>query len=549
MTKPFSGNFRSDIRGAVLVPLRVLTLAMVLVVVAACQRVGMEGPESPGVRAAPPVVGAGGVDEAAGDRASRSLTPDRGALPAVEVDLKDLDPILHSQTARDEHLQERSLFWQAFWTTRSRGHFERYLERMGQYHTLVDGELEARGLPASLRYLPIVESGYHHSIRSRAGATGLWQLMAPTARDLDLLVDGIVDDRRDPVEATRAALDYLTYLHGEFDSWFLALAAYNAGPGRVGRILAAHVPDQELSGDERYLLALPHFPAETREFVPRFLAAAALASDPEAYGLLPVDASRALIYDEVVVPDATSLDVVARAAGVDEDEVVDLNPHYLRGYTPPGEERVVRVPRGVAETFAVNYAQIPPDERVSFVEHQVASGETLSHIARRYGVTLSELQGTNGNLDPRRLQIGQRLVIPLGGGTAAGTQVASANTGATGAAGGGGGDGAARSNQGGAGNGTVTHVVDSGDSLWTISRRYGVAVDDLRDRNGLDGEAVLQPGQELEVEGAVRFYTVRSGDTWGGIAQRFGVSSSALARANGRTTNQIIRVGEELRIP
>ncbi len=514
------------------VSLRVLALTVLLILVAGCQRAGMERPESPGVRGAAPVVGVAGTEDAVRDRAARGLISERDALPAVEVDPVDLDRILDSWVARDDHLQDRARFWEAFWTTRSRDHFERYLERMGQHHAFVDAELEARGLPASLRYLPIVESGYHHSIRSRVGATGLWQLMAPTARDLDLLVDGIVDDRRDPVASTRAALDYLTYLHGEFDSWFLALAAYNAGQGRVGRILDAHVSDRSLSGDEQYLQALPHLPAETREFVPRFLAAAALASDPEAHGLRPVDGSRAVVYDEVLVPDATSLDVVARAAGVDEDEIVDLNPHYLRGYTPPGQERVVRVPRGTSETFAVNYAQIPPDERVSFVEHRVASGETLSHIARRYGVSVGELQGANGNLDPRRLQIGQQLVIPLGGVTA-GTQVAAANT----------------AGQAGSGNGTVTHVVDSGESLWTISRRYGVGVDEIRDRNGLDEGAVLQPGQELDVEGAARFYTVRSGDTWGGIAQRFGVSAGALARANGRSTNQIIRVGEELRIP
>jgi len=533
MTNQCSGGSGLEADGVQSMPLRLLALTVLLLLTVGCQRAGVERPEAPGARGAPSVVGIGDAASTAGDRAARSLISDRDALPTVEVDPVDLDPILDSRVARDEHLQDRARFWEAFWTTRSRDHFERYLERMGQYHALVDAELEGRGLPASLRYLPIVESGYHHSIRSRVGATGLWQLMAPTARDLDLLVDGIVDDRRDPVASTRAALDYLTYLHGEFDSWFLALAAYNAGQGRVGRILDAHVPDRSLSGDEQYLHALPHLPAETREFVPRFLAAAALASDPEIHGLRPVDGSRALVYDEVLVPDATSLDVVARAAGVGEDDIVELNPHYLRGYTPPGQERVVRVPRGTSETFAVNYAQIPPDERVSFVEHQVASGETLSHIARRYGVSVGELQGANGNLDPRRLQIGQRLVVPLGGATA-GAQVA-AN--------------AAGAGRAGSGNGTVTHVVDSGESLWTISRRYGVGVAEIRDRNGLDEGAVLQPGQELDVEGAVRFYTVRSGDTWGGIAQRFGVSASALARTNGRSTNQIIRVGEELRVP
>jgi len=531
-----------------------LGLALAILVVGGCQRAGMEPPEAPVPEVATDPATA--PSEQADQPAVRSpgMALPSGALPVPEVEVNGVDPILHARVGQDPHLQERTEFWKSFWTSRSRGHFERYLDRMGAWDAFVDGELAARGMPASLRYLPIVESGYHHSIRSRVGATGLWQLMAPTARGLGLTVDGIVDDRRDPVASTRAALDYLTELHGQFDSWFLALSAYNAGPGRISRILARHAPDEAMPGDERYLRARAHFPAETREFVPRFFAAAALASNPEAYDLPPVNGARRVQFDEVVVPDATSLDVVATAAGVDEDQVLALNPHYHRGFTPPGAERVVRVPEGHGSGFAQAFAQIPPDERISFMEHAVAQGETLTHIARRYGVSVSELTGANGGLDPRRLQIGQRLVVPVGGSGTGGpgtSQVAQASGGA---------DSSAGQNASGAGNGSqsqsdqsqpTVHVVSSGENLWTISRRYGVGVNELRSMNGLGNNAVLQPGQELAVgsNGAPRLHRVRPGDTWGGVAQRYGIPTSDLARANGRSTTDVIRVGEELQVP
>jgi membrane-bound lytic murein transglycosylase D len=523
---------------------RVLLSLGILVVVASCQRAGMEPPTGPAPTTAEP------RDEGvmAGDGAIPAIHPLIAPLGPAKVEMDELDPILHTAIAHDALMRERAAFWADFWTTRSRSYFERYLERMGQYQHLVDRELEERGLPPSLRYLPIVESGYHHGVTSRAGATGLWQLMPATARGLGLLVDGVVDDRRDPVGSTTAALDYLEELYAQFDSWALALSAYNAGPGRVGRLLDQHVREEGLTPDERYLRVRSHLPAETREFVPRFFAAAILASDPERYGFAPIDTSRSFLFDEVVVPDATSLDVIARAAGVPEAEIVELNAHYTRGFTPAGHQRVVRVPAGTAPVFEVNFAQVPPEERISFVEHVVARGETLSHIARRYGVTVAELTGANGGLDPRRLQIGQRLVVSIAGNGASGVASSSSV---------GGGSGtttttsatAAPAANGGPDNGARQHTVAAGENLWTIARRHGVSVSDLQRWNGLRDGQVLRPGQELSVGAGARLHPVAPGDTWSGIARRYGVATSALARANGRTTGDVIRVGEELLIP
>jgi LysM repeat protein len=382
-----------------------------LVVAAGCQRVGVHAPEPvaprPGMTAVPVVQPGEATAERPAERAAR------GQLPRVEV-TPGLDPIIHSPSANHPDLEDRVAFWVDHWTGRGAGTFQAYLERMAIWEGWVEVELEARGLPQSLKYLPIVESGYHEIVVSRAGATGMWQLMPGTARELGLSVGTVVDDRRDPVAATRAALDYLERMHGMFGSWFLALAAYNAGPGRIGQIVRPSAGDGPLD-DTHYVSFRPRMPAETRDFVPRFLAAARLARDPEGHGFERPEPRMALAWDEVVLPDATSFDVVAWAAGVEEAEVVALNRQYLRGFTPPGETRSVRIPAGTADRFHQAYALVPPTDRVSFMEHLVARGETLGGISARYGVRLADLQSANGNVDPRRLQVGQRLVVPVAG--------------------------------------------------------------------------------------------------------------------------------------
>jgi membrane-bound lytic murein transglycosylase D len=552
-----------------------LRLAPILALVLAggCQRVGL-GP-APGEAPAPLEPR---VTVTAPEAEMPAPAPVRGAaIPAIEVDA-GLDPILHSVVSQDPRLEERIEFWVDFWSTRGSGHFQVYLERMAIYEAWVEAELDARGLPRSLKYLPIVESGYHEIIASRVGATGLWQLMAPTARELGLTVGALVDDRRDPLASTRAALDYLETMHGMFGSWFLALAAYNAGPGRIRGIVTRHAPGQDPLTDLDYLELRPHLPAETREFVPRFFAAARIARDPERYGFERHAPHAVLAWEEVMVPDATSLDVVAWAAGVPEDEVRALNRHYLRGFTPNGEPRVVRIPTGAGDRFRWAYDLVPPEYRISFLEHAVARGETLGGIAGRYGVRLAELQAANPGVDARRLQIGQRLVVPVAGaGGSIATRMAAIE--------------AARfagslpveeeaqaalqpetldAGPGGpAENGPVTgvgpipavepeadeagtmriHRVVRGENLSVIARAHGVSVAELQRWNGLSPSAVLRVGDELAVGNGVRTHTVVRGDTWGALARRYGTTAAELARLNGKTSSDVIRVGETLRIP
>jgi len=322
------------------------------------------------------------------------------------------DEILASPLTRDPEFQERVAYWVDHWSTTAVRWFPEYLERMTWFADDVDSTLARKDLPPSLRYLPVIESGYSPRAVSRASAVGLWQFMAPTARGFGMQVTPLLDERRDPLKSTEAATDFLRDLRNQFGSWYLALAAYNSGPARVQRVLNRYAPMVPPS-DSLYWALRHRLPRETREFLPKLLAAVEVAGNPRMYGFDVPEDTRGFLFDVVVVPDATTLDVVAQAAEAPQEEIERLNPKVVRGITPPGRETALRVPPGHGARFQSNYAQIPPSERVTFVEHRVSSGETLSHIAARYGIPLSDLEAANPGLNPRRLQIGQRLTVPI----------------------------------------------------------------------------------------------------------------------------------------
>jgi membrane-bound lytic murein transglycosylase D len=239
----------------------------------------------------------------------------------------------------------------------------------------------------------------------------MWQFMEGTAGDFGMEVGPLLDERRDPFKSTAAAVRYLSRLHGEFDSWFFALAAYNGGPGRARRIARRYAPLSQAS-DSLFWALRAHFPRETRDFVPKLIGAIVVASAPQRYGH-EVERGGRLRYDDVEVPDATTLDIVARAAGTSLEEVERLNPQLLRGITPPGRRYTLRVPEGLGARFTTSYAAIPPAERVSFVEHRVVQAETLSHIARRYRLSVAELEAANPSVRARYMRVGARLTVPL----------------------------------------------------------------------------------------------------------------------------------------
>jgi membrane-bound lytic murein transglycosylase D len=276
-------------------------------------------------------------------------------LRAQGVNL-DLD-----EPAMPLHMNESVAYWiEAFQTTR-RDEFDALLRRRGVFEGMIRDKLRERGMPQDLLYLAVIESGLSPVAESHVSAVGLWQFMGPTALDLGLRVDEYVDERRDPLRATDAALDYLEYLYGRFGSWYLAAAAYNAGPGRVERILNRHA-DGRTGDEDIYWEVLRYLPRETREYVPRLVATTILANDAESLGLAGED-SEAYEFELVFVPGRTSLTTVARSLVVDVGIVHDLNPHLVRGITPPGEIYGVRVPLGGSHMVMAYMAEGPSFSR------------------------------------------------------------------------------------------------------------------------------------------------------------------------------------------
>ena len=323
-----------------------------------------------------------------------------------------VDELLASSVMRDPEFQDAVAQWIDYWENAAKPWFPDFLRRMGAFEQTVDSALSERGLPPSLRYLPLIESGYSPGARSHASAVGMWQFMSGTAREHGMKVEAFVDERRNPFMSTEAATDYLSTLHRRFESWFLALAAYNGGPNRAQRILRQQARMAQPS-DSLFWAHRRHWPRETQEFVPKLVAAIIVAQTPERYGYERPAPDPPFRYASVEVPEATTFDVLARAAETDEDEIRRLNPELYRGFTPPGQTYRLRVPEGRSDTFARNYAAIPPGERMTVVEHAVQQGETLSHIARRYGVSIRDLQAANPEVRPRYLRVGARLTVPI----------------------------------------------------------------------------------------------------------------------------------------
>jgi membrane-bound lytic murein transglycosylase D len=348
-------------------------------------------------------------------------------------------------------------------------------------------------MPEDLIYLALIESGFSTRAYSRAHAVGIWQFIEETGRRHGLEVSPYVDERRDPVKSTQAALDYLTTLHRRFDSWYLAAAGYNTGENRVGRILR-ELTGSERASDEKYWLISPRLPRETRDYVPLMLAAGHIAKEPEKYGFERLEYQEPLRFELVQVPGGTQLSVVARAAQVAAKEVEDLNPHLLRKQTPPGRTWEVRLPVGHRQVFAQNFERVrgeslrvQPEPQLATAaaatatstaaRHTVRRGETLGQIAQRHGTTVAALRAANGGVDPRRLQAGQQLRLPGAAGAAPQARVQQART-ATSAR---------------------IHQVRRGDTLSGLAQRYGVTVRQVQAWNGMGRQTRIVTGQRLRV--------------------------------------------------
>ena len=423
--------------------------------------------------AARPVAG-GGMLEAA--------PADATATPRVEEAVSALAMDVSAYEGRD-----RVEYYVKRFTGPAREYITTRLEAGSRYEPMIRSELEAGGLPGDMYYLALVESGFDPNAYSRAAAVGMWQFMTSTARDMGLRVDWWVDERRDPVRSTRAAVRFIRELRDQFGSLYLAAAAYNAGSGRVSRGLRRLPADDDeadsASADAMFfrLYDTKLLRRETKDYVPKLIAAALIAKEPARYGFT-VTAAEPPSYDSIVVPTMTGLDVIARLADTTVAAIRELNPQYLRLATPPGVASVVRVPSGRGPATVAAYAELPPDRRVTFVEHFVARGETMGGIARRYHVSQRLLADANPKVRPSRLRVGQRLIVPTGGAISSSVarQMADPPKPA----------GTSRSGW---------HRVRRGETLTAIADDYGVTVRDLLRWNALHSSGRIRAGQKIRV--------------------------------------------------
>ena len=358
-----------------------------------------------------------------------------------------------------------------YFTGRGRWFFERWLARADRYMPIMQPILRARGLPEDTIYLAMIESGFVARAYSRAAASGFWQFIASTGKAYGLRQTSWIDERRDFIDATESAAAYLNDLYREFHDWHLAWAGYNAGGGRVRRAIArTGVKDFWAIVDAK---ALPH---ETRHYVPKILAAAIVAKNRAHYGFTSVEPLPALAYDEVTVDDAVALRVLSNRLSVPYEELEALNPSLLLGITPPRQRFTLRVPSGHGAAVSEWLASAERGDRMDYRAYQVRPGDTLWKIAAKMGSEIHVIREINAIRDPRSLRVGQQLIVPrvavrANAGTTRRTQVArrSSPPKARPAA-----DRAAR----------ARHVVSAGETLWSISQRYNVSVQNLKQWNG-----------------------------------------------------------------
>lgn len=348
-------------------------------------------------------------------------------------------------------------------TTEMREGIQASLIRSGRYKKMIDAALAEYRLPRSLAYLPVIESAYIPSLTSHAGAHGIWQFMPETAHEYGLRVDWWIDERADPEKSAHAAAAYLNDLYREFNDWPLALAAYNAGSGRIHRAM-----DSTGSTTFWELLDFAAIPKETRGYVATFYATLLIVSDPDTYGFRlgtaadPDDA-------EISVEGPLSLAYLAEISGISRDELRDLNPSLRRGLVPPGRT-TIHVPIRAAEVVSARATTMKNDDaKIAVCTFTLREGDTLKRLARAIGTSADTIMAMNALRSSRAVGEGDSIYLPV------------------------------RARDLGALLAGVYYKVRRGDTVYAIAKHHGLTVEELRELNSLSRRAKLHPGQRLRV--------------------------------------------------
>ena len=443
------------------------------------------------------------------------------------------------------------------WFSRHQGYMNRVADRAELYLYHIVSEVERRNLPGELAMLPVVESAYQPFAYSPARASGIWQFIPSTGRLYGLRYSWWYDGRRDVVASTRAALDYLEKLHAEFSGdWLLALAAYNSGEGNVRKAIRRNVR----AGKPIDFWSL-NLPRETRAYVPRLLAVAAVVAKPDDYNLTLKPIADKPYFAAVQLDGQIDLALAAEMAEVSLEEMYLLNPGFSRWATDPDGPHRLLLPVNAVSDFELRLAELPADQRVRWHRHVIKSGDTLGTIAHKYRTSLSALKQAN-SINGTTIRAGHSLMVPMASRSLADYRLSA--------------DMRRAMRRGIPGSGSkIIYRVRRGDSLWLISRRFGVSVNKLARWNGLSKRAVLRPGKRLviwrgaapaatakaavtkpatlETQGipagipaGTTVHVVRNGDSLWTIARRYRLSSKSLAEWNRIDSDAILQPGQTL---
>jgi len=450
---------------------------------------------------------------------------------------------------------------------KQKNYFKRWLARSGKYLPAIRHELRKAGLPQDLVYLAMIESGFNPSAYSHAHAAGLWQFIRGTGRNYGLRIDSWVDERREPEKATKAAVAYLGALYERFGDWQLAVAAYNAGEGKIERAIKKYNSrDFWKLAQHRYLRL------ETKRYVPKLIAAILIARNPEQYGFTDIDYQQPVQYDLIKVPPRTDLRAIAVSGSTTIKEIRKLNNELRKNQTPPTSGSYqLKIPAGSYDLVAANMSRLHPVVTTGYKTHKVRKGETIGRISKRYRVSMTTLLKAN-KLHTSKLKNGQRLRIPykttkyvlLKKGQTAKEYYASTSK-----------------------NGRmVLHELRRGETLSKVSKRYNVPVELIVQWNDITDVRRIRAGHQLAIyldhdtvshpvastksitladvkkrksvadkkgkkahkqDTAINFYKVRNGDSLWSIARKFQVSARDIRQWND-LPNNMIHPGKKLKI-
>jgi membrane-bound lytic murein transglycosylase D len=549
---------RIDTRGCALAAL----LAACALALGACSTTGPFAADAGQVREAGSTRAPGGdydtLSNDPGDAVVDASVPVHGDQPSVrslDVAIPEKADLWHRARTRFVlDLEDRPRFKrETQWYQRNQEYMDRVSDRARLYLHHIVTEVERRNLPGELAMLPVVESAYQPFAYSPARASGIWQFIPSTGRLYGLRYSWWYDGRRDVVESTRAALDYLEKLHAEFSGdWLLALAAYNSGEGNVRKAIRRN----RRAGKPVDFWSL-QLPRETRSYVPRLLAVSAIVADPERYGLTLKPIPDDPYFAAAQLDGQIDLALAAEMAKVSLEELYLLNPGFSRWATDPDGPHQLLLPVSSVPHFEQRLAELPADQRIRWHRHVIKSGDTLGTIARKYRTSVSALKQAN-NLRGTTIRKGRSLMVPMASRSLTDYRLSADMRRSM------------RRRIPGSGN-KIIYRVRTGDSLWLISRRFGVSVNKLARWNGLSKRSVLRPGKRLVIwrgtapVNAAKFkatkvattkgasigalasvHVVRRGDNLWTIARRYRLSAGSLAEWNRIDRDALLQPGQTL---